>query len=66
MFIPNHDKTSLINTDHIIRVQLSKGNVAIPGEFWLVADLTEGRAILHIGTQDDCLFRLAQFSRTWN
>ena len=39
MFIPNHDKTALVNVAHIITVSISEPSLERK-DYWLVAGLT--------------------------
>ena len=53
MFVPNHDGNVLINTAHITTVHLVPPCLERK-EYWVVANLTHGDAILHKGTKESC------------
>lgn len=63
MFIPNYNKTALINVDHIRRVDISAPKFE-QKDYWALATLDYGTAILHKGTEESCLQFLAELYRT--
>ena len=57
MFLYNYDKTTVVNTAHIIRMQLENAemNPAYCGGKAIVgADLTYGTEIMYKGTTESC------------
>lgn len=63
MFIPNHDKTALVNVAHIITVSISEPSLERK-DYWLVAGLTYGTQILFKGSKDDCITEMQHIYKT--
>lgn len=63
MFIPNYNKTAIINTAHIVSASISAPYLE-QKNYRVVAGLTIGTAILHAGTEDSCTQFLAELYRT--
>lgn len=62
MFIPNYKKTALVNSAHIIRVDIDPPRLE-QRDYIVVAKLTYGDAILHRGTEDECVMYIAGLSK---
>lgn len=65
MFIPNYNKTAIINTAHIVKAVITapiyeQKNYRVEA----VLSFGQGTSILHDGTEDSCAQFLAELYRT--
>lgn len=65
MFVPNFNKTAIINVDHIVKVCIEKPYLE-QKDHTVVACLSfgQGTSVLHKGTADSCAQFLAEIYRT--
>lgn len=62
MFIPNYKKTAIINSAHIIRVDIDPPYLE-QRDYMVVAKLTYGEAILCRGTEAECEMYICGLSK---
>lgn len=67
MFIPNYNKTAIINTAHIVKAVITEPYLE-QRDYRVVASLSfgQGSSILHKGTEDSCTAYLAELYKTLN